>query len=424
MKQLIRGLNPAVVIDNNPASGMSGANTIWDQGVNYPGLYPHLDISWTEEGDDAAVTEDGILVSKIRTYKMGSILDTQILTYTASSGHYGAGEGGKLAMAESMVFNRQSLGMVGGLLDALELPAEERDYINFYHQNFEYYRDVENVADVGVLYSYATMGFNNDRPAVSFMLATQALIQAKVPFDIIFDENLKNLSKYRVLLLADQECLDDEQMELIRKYVERGGSLVATEQTSLYTRTRRRRPDFGLKDLFRVKAPAWRGAGKNEEDLKIAPVRNRVQQGRVSYLAAISPAIAKPPAARMSSPYWKLPLNWRDLIAAVRWAAGDSLSLEVELPQTLNVVAELMDQKQQDRRLVHLLNYAARQGSTLNNLEVNVEVPNGKQVRKVVLRTPEGNKQERVACKVASGRARFTVPHLETYTLAVLEFEA
>ncbi|MCL5671184.1 MAG: hypothetical protein M1423_07820 [Acidobacteria bacterium] len=424
MKQLIRGLNPAVVIDNNPASGMSGANTIWDQGVNYSGLYPHLDISWTEEGDDAAVTEDGILVSKIRTYKMGSLLDTQILTYTASSGHYGAGEGGKLAMAESMAFNRQSLGMVGGLLDALELPADERDYINFYHENFEYYRDVENVADVGVLYSYATMGFNNDRPAVSFMLATQTLIQAKVPFDIIFDENLKNLSKYRVLLLADQECLDDEQLELIRKYVERGGGLVASEQTSLYTRARRRRPDFGLKDLFRVKAPAWRGAGRDEEDLKIAPAHNQVQQGRVSYLAAIKPAIAKPPTATMSSQYWKLPLNWTELIAAVRWAAGDSLSLEVKPLQTLNVVAELMDQKQKDRRLVHLLNYAARQGLTINNLEVNVEAPNGKQTRQVILLTPEGNKKERVACKVEGGRARFSVPHLETYALAVLEFEA
>ncbi|MCL5005652.1 MAG: hypothetical protein M1404_03890 [Acidobacteria bacterium] len=424
MKQLIRGLNPAVVIDNNPSSGMSGTNTIWDQGVNYAGLYPQLDISWTEEGDDATVTPEGILVSKIRTYKVGSILGTQILTYTASSGHYGAGEGGRLAMAESMVFNRQSLGMVGGLLDAIDLPAEERDYINFYHQNFENYRDVENLADVAVLYSYATMGFNNDRPAVSFMLATQALIQARVPFDIIFDENLKDLSKYRVLLLADQECLDDEQMGLIRKYVEQGGGLVATEQTSLYTTWRQRRPDFGLKDLLQVKAPAWRGAGRPEEDLKIAPVRNHVGRGRVSYLAAIKPAIEKPPTVRMDSRYWKLPLNWRELIAAVRWAAGDSLSLEVKTPQTLNVVVELMEQKGKNRRLVHLLNYASRQGSTVSNIDVDVELPQGKQIRQVTLLTPDGGKRETVTPKVESGRVRFTVPQLQTYTCAVLELES
>jgi hypothetical protein len=424
MAQLIRGLNPAVVIDNNPSSGMSGTNTIWDQGVNYPGLYPYIDISWTEEGDDATVTPEGILVSKIRTYKMGSILDTQILTYTTSSGHYGAGGGGKLAMAESMVFNRQSLGMVGGLLDSVDLPPDERDYIKFYHQNFEHYRDIENVADVGVLYSYATMGFNNDRPAASFMLATQALIQATVPFNIIFDENLKNLSKYRVLVLADQECLDDEHMGLIRKYVEQGGGLVATGQTSLYTTSRRRRPDFGLKDLFRVKAPAWRGSGSRGEDLKIAPVRNSVGQGRVSYLAAIKPAIEKPPAARMSSQYWKLPLNWRELIAAVRWAAAGSLSLEVQTSQTLNVAAELTEQKGKDRRLVHLLNYAAPQGSTVSNVEVDVELPSGKQIRQALLLTPDGNKRETVPCKAESGRARFIVPHLQTYTLAVLEFES
>ncbi len=424
MQQLIRSLNPAVVIDNNPSSGLSGANTIWNQGVNYPGLYPHLDISWTEEGDEAAVTDDGILVSKIRTYKMGSTLDTQILTYTASSGHYGAGVGGRLAMAESMVFNRQSLGMVGGLLDALDLPAEDRNYINFYHQNFDYYRKVENHADVAVLYSYATMGFNNGRPSVSFMLATQALIQAKVPFDIIFDENLKTLSRYRVLLLADQECLDDEQMDLIRRYVEQGGGLVATEQTSLYTRTRRRRPDFGLKDLFRVKAPAWQGRGKEEKDLKIDPMRNRIGQGRVSYLAAIKPAIPKPPTARMRSQYWKLPLNWTELVRAVRWAAGGSFSLEIETPKTLTVVVELIDQKRKNRRLVHLLNYAAGQGSTISNLAMNVALPKEKQVRRAVLITPDGNRRETLACRVESSRAHLTVPHLETYTFVALEFES
>ncbi|PYV26099.1 MAG: hypothetical protein DMG24_07815 [Acidobacteria bacterium] len=59
------------------------------------------------------------------------------------------------------------------------------------------------------------------------------MIQALVPFDIIFDDNLKDLRKYRVLVLADQECLDDEKLGLIRKFVENGGSLVATEHSTL-----------------------------------------------------------------------------------------------------------------------------------------------------------------------------------------------
>jgi hypothetical protein len=422
MQSYIHGLNPAVVIDCNPSSGMAGTNTIWEQGISYPGLFSHMEISWTEEGNYAGVTPDGILVSKIRTYKTGSILGTQILTYTAGSGYYGGEGGNRASMAESMVFNRQSLGMVGGILKAPEIPENQKQYIRFFNQNFKYYEEVQNVPDVAVLYSYASMGFNNDRPAVSFMLITQALIQAMVPFDIIFDDNLKDLSKYRALILADQECLDDEQMNLIRKYVAQGGGLVATEQSSLYTTRRLRRPDFGLKDLLKVTAPAWQGPRGEEKNLQIAPLQNRVGRGRVTYIPSVQPAIEKPRAGRMSSKYWKLPLNWKELMAGVRWATGDRLSLEVNAPGTLAVVAELMEQPAKGRRMVHLVNYAGPQGNPVSNIEVAVELPEGKRTRDVTLLTPDGEGRT-VSAKVEQGRAHFTVPRLDTYTLAVLELE-
>ena len=325
-------------------------------------------------------------------------------------------------MAESMVFNRQSLGMVGGILRAQEVPEEQRQYIRFFKDNFKYYKGVQNVPDVAVLYSYASMGFNNDRPAVSFMLFTQALIQAVVPFDIIFDGNLKDLSKYRVLVLADQECLSDEQMNLIRKYVAQGGGLAATEQTSLYTTRRLRRPDFGLKDLLKISAPAWQGPRGEERNLQIAPVQNRIGRGRVAYIPSVQPAIEKPRAERMSSMYWKLPLNWKELIAEVKWAAGDRLSLEVNAPGTLAVVAELMEQPAESRRLVHLVNYAGPQGNRVSNIEVTVALPEGKMTREITLLTPDGEGNT-VPANVDHGRAHFTVPRLDTYTLAVLELE-
>ncbi len=421
MQSYVHGLNPAAVIDSNPSSGLAGSNTIWEQGISYPGLFPHTEISWTEEGNYAGVTLDGILVSKIRTYKTGSILGTQIITYTAGGGYYGGEGGNRASMAESMVFNRQSLGMVGGILKAPELPDDQKQYIRFFHRNFQYYKDVQNIPDVAVLYSYASMGFNNDRPAVSFMLFTQALIQAMAPFDIIFDEHLKNLSKYRVLVLADQECLSEAQMHLIRNFVERGGAVVATEQTSLYTTRRLRRPDFGLQNLFKVAAPQWQGPRAVEKNLAIAPVRTRVGRGRVVYIPSVQAAIEKPRAERMSSRYWKLPVNWKELIEGVKWAAGGRLSLEVIAPETLAVVAELMDQPAKNRRLVHLVNYAGPQGKTVSNLRVAVELPRGKRAGTVSLLTPDGGETQKVAGRVEQGRVHFTVPRLDTYTLAVLD---
>ncbi len=421
MQRYVHGLNPAAVIDSNPSSGMAGTNTIWDQGISYPGLFPHMEISWTEEGNYAGVTSDGILVSKIRTYKTGSILGTQIITYTAGSGYYGGEGGNRASMAESMVFNRQSLGMVGGILKAPELPDDQKQYISFFHRNFQYYKDVQNVADAAVLYSYCSMGFNNDRPAVSFMLFTQALIQAMAPFDIIFDEHLKDLSKYRVLVLADQECLSDAQMHLIRNFVEQGGGVVATEQTSLYTPRRLRRRDFGLHDLFKVSAPQWRGPGEVEKNLEMPPLRNSIGRGRVSYIPSVKPAIEKPSAERMPSRYWKLPLNWEELIEGVEWAAAGKLSLEVICPGSRAVVAELMDQPGKNRRLVHLVNYAGPQGKVVSDVGVAVDLPQGKHAGTITLLSPDRAENPKVKWRVEQGRVHFTVPHLDTYTLAVLD---
>ena len=258
MENYIHGLNPEIAVVNNPHTGLSGINTMWNQGIDYPRLLSHTDMVWTEEGNNADFTENGILVSKIRSYMLARILNNRIFTYTSGS---------KLEMAEAMAYNRQGMGMVGGLKEmegnqleqGYDLPEDQKNYIKFFHRNFEYYHAISNTSDVAVLHSYSTMAFNNDRPWQSTYLFEQALIQNRIPFDIIFDDQLKNLSKFKVLILADQECLNDESLALIREYVKNGGGLVATEFTSLYTEWRERKRDFGLKDLFKINPHDWNG---------------------------------------------------------------------------------------------------------------------------------------------------------------------
>jgi hypothetical protein len=415
MEGLLRELNPDVAVESNPHSGISGRNTIWEQGVDYPRLLSHMDAVFTEEGDGAQVTSDGILVSRIRTFKMASTLHNTLFDAT------GGEDGSILQMAESMAFGRQCLGDVGGVLAGYDLPEDQRKYIQFFRRNFEHYRGVDNIADVAVLHSYATMGFNNDRPAVSTALFEQALIQAKVPFDIIFDDNLKDLSKYRVLVLADQECLSDGQLALVRGFVNQGGGLVATEHASLYTEWRQRRRDFGLKDLLKVEAPPWRGANEPEELLKVPPVRSQVGRGRAVYVAGIKPSVEKPTAARMVSEYWKLPVNWKELVEAVRWAAAGRFSLEVNAP--LSVVGELAEQREEGKLLLHLLNYDAARTPLVSNIEVNLEIPEGKRVRRLSLLSPDEENTLSPSFVTKNRRVSFTVPRLKTYTLAAIQLE-
>ncbi len=406
MGRYIRSLNPETAVECNPHSGISGRNTVWDQGVDYPRLLAHTDVVWSEEGNEPGVTAEGVLVSKIRTYKMAASLGNSIFTYTAGTQYVDARRQEPLAMAEAMAYNRQNLGMVGGGLAGYTATEAERRYIDFYRRNFDYYRGVASGAEVAVLHSYASLAYNNDRPWQSLMLFEQALIQAKIPFDIIFDQQLADLGRYRVLVLADQESLSDDQIKRIEQYVRDGGALVATENTSLYTAWRERRRDFGLASLFGVSASAPR------------PERRQEGKGRVAYLPEVQAAIEKPPAVPMTSQYWKLPRNWEELIAAVRWAAGGDLPLEVKAP--LTVTAELLEQKERGRLLVHLVNYDVARRAEAGRIEVSVRLPAGKSLDQVFALSPEETGPRPLAATVRNGRVLFALPRLGLYSLVVV----
>jgi hypothetical protein len=411
MESYIRGLNPEVAIDNNPHSGLSGNNTMWDQGVDYPKLLSHTDYVFTEEGNEASVNEEGVLISKIRTYKMAQTLNNKIFTYTTGS---------KLQMAEGITYNRQGMGLGYGILGGDELPEDQKSYIKFFHKNFDYYRNILTVSDVAVLHSHATMAFNNDRPYQSTFLFEQALIQEKIPFDVIFDDNLKDLSKYKVLVLPDQECLSDEKLDLIRSFVNRGGGLVATEHTSLYTEWRQRKREFGLNDLFQLTAPVWHGTRSPEDILSIPVQKKQVGKGRVVYIPEVKPAIPKPTTLAMTSQYWKLPVNLKELIESVQWVAGNSLSVNIEAP--LTVTMELTQKEDKSALILHLVNFDSKP-QPLKNIKVDVQVPEGKKVTKITVLTPDGRVNDNLQFKENGKRIVYTVPQLSIYDLVVMKLE-
>lgn len=414
MGLFIQSLNPEVAVENNPHSGMSGTNTIWNQGVDYPRLLSNTNAVWSEEGNNANFTEDDILISKIRSYKMAGLLNNTAFTYTGET---------TLQMAESMAYNRQCAGMVGGGLAGYQLPDKQKKYIRFLHEKFEYYREINNIADVAVLHSFSTMAYNNDRPYVSTYLFEQSLIQARIPFDIIFDDNLKDLSKYKVLILADQECLSDDKLDLIRNFVSKGGGVVASEQTSLKTEWGQRKADFGLKDLFNVKAPELKeliSFDFAETRINItSSVTNQVGSGRVIYIPEIIPSIQKPSGDAMTSQYWKLPKNYSELIQAVKWAAREDLLIDVTAPSF--VALELTASEKTDKMMIHLLNYKALYNETVKDIKVILKIPKGRQVLDLLLLSPDREGTKTLPFDVKDGRITFIVPDLDVYDLVVVK---
>ena len=60
----------------------------------------------------------------------------------------------------------------------------------------------------------------------------------------------ENVGQFKTLILPNIAALSDAQCQQLREFVERGGGLVATHESSLYDENGAIRSDFGLADLF------------------------------------------------------------------------------------------------------------------------------------------------------------------------------
>ena len=122
--------------------------------------------------------------------------------------------------------------------------------------NEEFLVNRKPVATVGVVWSQLNMDFYGREEAESMVELpwrgiTEALIRARIPYlpvnaDLI-DNETGNLS---MLILPNLGVMTDEQVSAVRRFVKRGGSLIATGESSLYNEWGDRRPDYALGDLF------------------------------------------------------------------------------------------------------------------------------------------------------------------------------
>jgi hypothetical protein len=126
------------------------------------------------------------------------------------------------------------------------------DIYNRYQRIERYLRNEEPLARVGLVYSQQTGTFYGARAEDHVLGMYQALIEARAPFEMVHEGRLapEEIDRFKLLILPNLACLSDEQCGQLRQYVRRGGSLLATYETSLYDQWGLRRKDFALADLF------------------------------------------------------------------------------------------------------------------------------------------------------------------------------
>jgi len=122
-----------------------------------------------------------------------------------------------------------------------------------------YVKGAEPLKYVGIVSSEPTMYYrgrsDNGCHSSDLIGALRMLDALHIQHEVVADWNLKLdfLKSYQLLILPNTACMSDEQVAALRQYVNQGGCLLATAETSLYDTDGNARPDFALGDVLGVR---------------------------------------------------------------------------------------------------------------------------------------------------------------------------
>jgi len=145
----------------------------------------------------------------------------------------------------------------GVLYDKRWLDIVEKIY-QVHYRNERYLRNIAPLARVGMVFSEQNRNYGSEtwqqRSGDHALGMYHALIEERMPFEMVNDRllDIEHLKPFKLLVLPNIAALSTKQCDQLRKFVENGGSILATFETSLCDEAGRRQDDFGLADLFGV----------------------------------------------------------------------------------------------------------------------------------------------------------------------------
>ncbi len=149
--------------------------------------------------------------------------------------------------------------------------------------NEEFLINRNPVATVGIVWSQENMDFyGRDEAELMVELPwrgiTQALIRARIPYQPVHADHITREAKnFSLLILPNLGLMTDSQITAVKRFVENGGGLLATGESSLYSEWGDRRSDFGLGDLFGAHTD-------NQQDHTGVSLRKRANETYHTYL--------------------------------------------------------------------------------------------------------------------------------------------
>ncbi|MDR1555967.1 MAG: beta-galactosidase [Tannerellaceae bacterium] len=126
----------------------------------------------------------------------------------------------------------------------------------WYKANEEFLINREPIGTVGVVWSQDNTDFyGRDEAEMKVNLPwrgiIQALIRARIPYQPVHIDHVgRDASIFNLLILPNVGSMTSEQAAGVKRFVEKGGNLFATGETSLYNEDGESLKDYALSDLF------------------------------------------------------------------------------------------------------------------------------------------------------------------------------
>jgi hypothetical protein len=381
----VKSLNPGVACLLN-IKGLYSFNRYWAAGVYHPMFAGSIDImAFDTGGYDARIDPaTGALVSQIRSYKVARGIGTSCEDSFADD----------IRAAIHMSFGYQKP-VAGNIAPPFGSEAFNvfTPLVEFFRQyNDRFYTQTENVADVAVLHNWPSMAFSINATAIPVTLMEQVLIQHKIPFDILFDEQIDRIGKYQAVILAGQECVSDSQIKTLLDFAGNGGTLIVTGNTGIDNDWRQRRD---VNPLF--------------------PARS-VGKGRIVYISEIVRADGGRKINRMAPPQWVLPKNHMAIFQTIAGALPNGPSITTDAP--LTTVMELLVRAKTQETIVHFINFDRKKPPAPFAADVKNQFPSP--VKTVVCYTADADDPVNLSFQEAAGRVKFTVPASRVYSMIVM----
>ncbi len=259
---------------------------------------------------------------------------------------------------------------------------------------------------------------------VPTILVEQTLIQHHVPFDLIFDEQMDRIGRYKAVVLPGQESLSDAWVRKLTDYVKAGGTLVFTDNTADYNDWRERRK---LNPLLELAGVRQAGQSKTVGSGKVVYIRRTepatagaAGSSRMVGIAGDETSLTVPSFVRSGSfaaSDWVLPRNHDAIFHAVADNLREPLSLTTDAP--LTTILELLNRPESKETIVHCINFDPRHPPASFTVRVKNQYA-GLKTTSVTLLSAEFDDPKPLAFTEEQGNIVFKVPPMKVHAIAVI----